>query len=142
MSSPNSWILHVDLSSGEVERKPVEEGIDSAFLGGSGVGWKLVADHLQAHVDPLSPENLISINPGVFVGTLTPGTPKTTVITKFPTIASEDGKHYVGACTAGGRYLGIALKRAGCHHLLITGKASHPVYLRIRDGGADIVDAR
>ena len=142
MSSPNSWILHVDLSSGEVERKPVEERIDSAFLGGSGVGWKLVTDHLQAHIDPLSPENLISINPGVFVGTLTPGTPKTTVITKFPTIASEDGKHYVGACTAGGRYLGIALKRAGCHHLLITGKASHPVYLRIRDGGADIVDAR
>ena len=142
MSSPNSWILHVDLSSGEVERKPVEEGIDSAFLGGSGVGWKLVADHLQAHIDPLSPENLISINPGVFVGTLTPGTPKTTVITKFPTIASEDGKHYIGACTGGSRYMGIALKRAGCHHLLITGKAPHPVYLRIRDGGADIVDAR
>jgi len=142
VSRPSSWIVHVDLSSGKVERKPVKEGVDSAFLGGSGVGWKLVAERLQAHIDPFSPQNLISINPGFLVGTLTPGTPKTTVITKFPTIASEDGKHYIGACTGGSRYMGIALKRAGCHHLLVTGKAPHPVYLRIRDGGADIVDAR
>ncbi|HHR85392.1 MAG TPA: hypothetical protein ENL23_03475, partial [Candidatus Acetothermia bacterium] len=85
--------------------------------------------------------NVISVNPGVLVGMLTPGTPKTTVITKFPTIAAEDGRHYIGASTGGSRYLGIALKRAGCHHLLITGKSPRPVYLRVRDGGADIVPA-
>lgn len=131
MPRPKSWIVHVNLSTGKVQRNPVTEEINSAFLGGSGVGWKLIADNLKARVDPLSPDNIISINPGILVGTLTPGAPKTTVITKFPTIAAEDGKHFVGSCTTGGRYLGIALKRASCHHLLITGKASSPVYLRL-----------
>ena len=133
MNRPKRWIRYVDLTRGEIRSELVEEKTDREFLGGSGVGWKLMADHLPPGVDPLSPENLICINPGILVGTLTVGAPKTTVITKFPTTASEDGKHYVGSCTTGGRYLGIALNRAGCHHLLITGKAEKPVYLRIRD---------
>ena len=142
MSRPTSWILHVDLESEKVERAPVGAKVNSGLLGGSGVGWKLVADELSPDTDPFSPQNPISINPGILVGTLTPGTPKITAITKFPTIASEDGKHYVGACTTGGRYFGLALKRAGCHHLIITGKAARPVYLRIRDDDIDLVDAQ
>ena len=141
MTRPTSWIVRVDLSTGKVERKSVDDALHRAYLGGPGVGWRLMADALRPGIDPLSPENIICINPGVLVGTLTPGTPKTTVITKFPTEASEDGKHFVGACTAGGRYLGIALKRAGCHHLLITGKADRPSYLRIRDETIELVDA-
>ena len=133
MTRPTSWIVRVDLSTGAVERMVVSAELQEAYLGGPGVGWRLMADALAPGIDPLSPENVICINPGVLVGTLTPGTPKTTVITKFPTEASEDGKHFVGSCTAGGRFLGIALKRAGCHHLLITGKAPRPSYLRIRD---------
>jgi aldehyde:ferredoxin oxidoreductase len=134
--------MRVDLSAGTVEKEAVEEATNSRFLGGSGVGWKLIADDLRPEIDPLSPANIISMNPGVLVGTLTPGTPKTTAITKFPTIATEEGKFYVGSCTTGGRYLGIALKRAGCHHLLITGKADSPVYLRIRDGDVDLIGAQ
>ena len=141
MTRPTSWIVRVDLSTGAVERTPVDDALQQAYLGGPGVGWRLLADALPPGVDPLSPENIICINPGVLVGTLTPGTPKTTVITKFPTLASEDGKHFIGACTAGGRFLGIALKRAGCHHLLITGKAPRPSYLRIRDQSIELVDA-
>ncbi len=141
MTRPTSWGVRVNLSTRRVDRAPVEQALSDAFLGGSGVGWRLMADALRPGIDPLSPENIICINPGVLVGTLTPGTPKTTVITKFPTTASEDGKHFIGACTAGGRYLGIALKRAGCHHLLITGKADRPSFLRIRDDAIDVVDA-
>ena len=141
MTSPTSWVVRVDLSTGKVERSPVDGALHRAYLGGPGVGWRLMADALPPGIDPLSPENVICINPGVLVGTLTPGTPKTTVITKFPTLASEAGKHFVGSCTAGGRYLGIALKRAGCHHLLITGRAACPSYLRIRDEAIELVDA-
>ena len=141
MTRPTSWIARVDLSTGAVERTPVDHALQQAYLGGPGVGWRLMADALPPGTDPLSPGNVICINPGVLVGTLTPGTPKTTAITKFPTFASEDGKHFVGACTAGGRFLGIALKRAGCHHLLITGKAPRPSYLRIQDQSIELVDA-
>lgn len=141
MTRPTSYIVRVDLSRGSVERTAVDDTLNRDYLGGPGVGWRLMADALAPGVDPLSPDNVICINPGVLVGTLTPGTPKTTVITKFPTLASEDGKHFIGACTAGGRYLGVALKRAGCHHLLITGKAERPSYLRIRDDEIELVDA-
>jgi len=141
MKRPTTWIVRVDLSTGKVDRTPVDDALNAAYLGGSGVGWRLMSDALAPGIDPLSPANIICINPGVLVGTLTPGTPKTTVITKFPTLASEDGKHFIGACTAGGRYLGIALKRAGCHHLLITGKAPRPSYLRIHDQTIELVDA-
>ena len=141
MTRPTSWIVQVDLSTENVERTPVPDALNGAYLGGAGVGWRLMADALAPGIDPLSPENVICINPGVLVGTLTPGTPKTTAITKFPTLASEDGKHFIGACTAGGRYLGLALKRAECHHLMITGKAEKPCLLRIRDESIDLVDA-
>ena len=141
MTRPTSWIVQVDLSTENVERTPVPDALNGAYLGGAGVGWRLMADALAPGIDPLSPENVICINPGVLVGTLTPGTPKTTAITKFPALASEDGKHFIGACTAGGRYLGLALKRAECHHLMITGKAEKPCLLRIRDESIDLVDA-
>jgi len=141
MSRPIRWIRYVDMTSGVVRSEQVPESVDREFLGGCGVGWKLMADNLPQGVDPLSPENVICINPGILAGTLTAGAPKTTVITKFPTIASDDGKHYIGACTTGGRYLGIALNRAGCHHLLVSGKSPKPVYLRIRDQQIELVDA-
>jgi len=141
VTRPTSYIVRVDLTTGNVERTVVDDALNRDYLGGPGVGWRLMADALPPGIDPLSPDNVICINPGVLVGTLTPGTPKTTVITKFPTLASEDGKHFIGACTAGGRYLGVALKRAGCHHLLIRGKAERPSYLRIRDDEIELVDA-
>jgi aldehyde:ferredoxin oxidoreductase len=120
----------------------VDVQTDRDLIGGCGVGWKLAADHLPIRVDPFSPENLIIINPVLLVGMLTPGTPKSTAITKYPTYASDDDRFYVGASTTGGRYFGIALNRAGCHHLVISGKAPSPVYLRIRDDSVDLVDAQ
>lgn len=141
MPRPGHWTVFVDLSTGEVTREPVEAQANQDLLGGCGVGWNLAADHLLARADPLSPDNKIIINPGLLVGTLTPGTPKTTAITKYPTYASDDERFYVGASTAGGRYFGVALNRAGCQHLVISGKAPSPVYLRIRDERIELVDA-
>jgi len=142
MPRPRHWTVFVNLSTGEVNRESVDEQVDRDLIGGCGVGWKLAADYLPPKVDPLSPDNLIIINPGLFVGTLTPGSPKTTVITKFPTIASDDERFYIGASTGGGRYFGIAMNRAGCHHLVISGKAPKPVYLRILDEEIELVEAK
>jgi aldehyde:ferredoxin oxidoreductase len=142
MTRPNHWTVFVDLSTGRVTREPVDLQENHELIGGSGVGWALAADHLPARIDPLSPENRIFINPGLLVGTFTPGTPKTTAITKFPTIASDDERFYVGSATTGGRYFGIALNRAGCQHLVISGKAPSPAYLQIQDDKIVLVDAK
>jgi len=137
--SERTW--YVDLS--ERRSWSEEASLDDVgpLIGGSGRGWKIVADRLASGVDPFSAENVVVLNPGVFVGTRTIGSPKLTAITKFPTIASEDRRHYTGSCTSGGRYFAIGMRQAGCDRLVILGKADRPVVLAVRDRGVEITDA-
>ena len=100
-----------------------------------------MTDRLPAGIDPYSPENVVILNPGVFVGTRTIGSPKLTAITKFPTIASEDGRFFTGSCTGGGRYFAIGMRQAGCDRLVILGRADRPVVVAVRDRGVEIEDA-
>lgn len=110
-------------------------------LGGAGYGWQILSEQLPARIDPFSPENMIVLNPGVLVGTRTVGASKLTAITKFPTVASPDGRFYVGSCTSGGRYFALGMRQAGCDRLVIQGKASEPVILAVRDSGISIEPA-
>ena len=132
---------YIDLSSGRTWAEEMAFDDVSPVIGGSGRGWQILADSLPPRIDPLSPENIVILNPGVFVGTRTLGSPKLTVITKFPTIASEDRRFFTGSCTSGGRYFAIGMRQAGCDRLVILGKAERPVYLAIRDRGVEIEDA-
>ncbi|MCD6535658.1 MAG: aldehyde ferredoxin oxidoreductase, partial [Thaumarchaeota archaeon] len=124
-------VWKVDLTSQKVEKWKVDPETVKSFIGGSGVGWKLAADLIKPGIDPFSPENVLIFNPSVLAGTLSPGTPKVILITKFATIATEDNKHFIGAASGGGRYFTLGLKQAGCDHLVITGKSEKPIYLRI-----------
>jgi aldehyde:ferredoxin oxidoreductase len=134
----------VDLSQGKTWSETSASSVDAyrGLLGGSGYGWKLMLDHLPPGADPFSAENLVVLNPGALVGTRSVGASKLTAITKFPTVASPDHKHFIGSCTSGGRYFALGLRQAGCDHLVITGRSEHPVYITVRDGGVSIEDAR
>jgi len=139
-----TWVdrtWYVDLTTGKTWREDRPYDRVAPMIGGSGFGWKLAADHLPAHVDPFSPENLVVLSPGVFVGTRTIGSPKVTAITKFPTIASRDRRFVTGACTGGGRYFGVGMRQAGCDRLVLLGQADRPVWIALRDAGASIEDA-
>jgi len=131
----------VDLTRRDVwyEERPHHEVAE--VLGGSGFGWQIIADRLPAGIDPFAPENMIVLNPGVLVGTRTVGASKLTAITKFPTVASPDGRFYIGSCTSGGRYFAIGMRQAGCDRLVIQGKASEPVIVAVRDDGIAIEPA-
>ncbi len=134
-----TWFVDLTRSQVHVEERAYDEVAD--VLGGAGFGWRIVADRLPAGIDPFSPENMIVLNPGTLVGTRVLGTSKLTAITKFPTVASADHRHYVGSCTSGGRYFAIGMRQAGCDRLVIQGKASKPVILAIRDDGLSIEPA-
>jgi len=132
---------YVDLSSGRTWTESVEPSDIDPVIGGSGYGWKIASELLPLGADPLSPENVVVLNPGVFVGTRTLGSSKLTAITKFPTVASEDGRYFTGSATSGGRYFAIGMRQAGCDRLVILGRADKPVYIAIRDQGIQIEDA-
>ncbi|UCD56612.1 MAG: hypothetical protein JSV16_12375, partial [Candidatus Hydrogenedentota bacterium] len=90
---------------------------------------------------PLSPENPIVLGAGPLIGAPVPGAAKVAGTTKFALPAAEDGRCYVASGASGSQRFGVMLKRAGYDHLVITGRASKPVYIRILDDDVGIIDA-
>ena len=77
-------ILYVDLSTGQIEKQPLDIEMAQRFLGGSGINYRLGYDLLKPGVDPLSPDNGIILGSGPFSGTLVPSNSRLMATTKFP----------------------------------------------------------
>lgn len=135
-------ILFVDLSSGNIREEPLDIGLAEKFVGGPGIGYKLLCDSLKPDTDPLSPENPIAIGIGALGGTLVPGSGKCTLTMKYPIAASRrEEKNFVSMATGGSRRFGSMMKNAGYDHILITGRADKPSYLKVTDESVEICDA-
>lgn len=127
-------ILHVDLTSGKIKTEELDTAVAKRFIGGWGMNAKLAYDHTTPGTDPYAPGNPIVIGAGLLVGTLAPCAAKTSITTKCPiagTVTTAVGSMNLGAC----------LKWAGYEHVIITGKAERPVYLKIVDDDVEICDA-
>jgi aldehyde:ferredoxin oxidoreductase len=128
-------ILHVDLTKNEVHKEPVAPELAKAFLGGLGFSVKLAYEHIKPGIEPLSPENTIIIGAGPLVGTIAPGSSRIYAAAKFPI------NNAIGWAGAGGMTFGGMLKNAGYDNVVIKGRASRPVYLKIFDDDVEICDA-
>ena len=56
MRTSGESVCYVDLTKGKCWREEVLPETISPYLGGSGFGWALVAEHLLPKADPFSPE--------------------------------------------------------------------------------------
>jgi aldehyde:ferredoxin oxidoreductase len=127
-------ILNVDLSTGRMYDEPLDESLCRDFLGGYGIGAKILYDRMAAGVDALGPDNLL----GFFTGPLT-GSPsiegnRFVVVCKSPLTGTW------GDANCGGTF-GPHLKFAGYDGILFSGISDQPVYLAIEDGRAELRDA-
>jgi aldehyde:ferredoxin oxidoreductase len=127
-------ILNVDLTTGALTDETLDEDLCRRFLGGYGLGAKLLYDRMPAGVDPLGPESLL----GFFTGPLT-GSPciegnRFVVVCKSPLTGTW------GDANCGGTF-GPHLKFAGYDGILIRGIAATPVALVIDNGRAELRDA-
>lgn len=135
-------ILHIDLSSGDVRREPLDIELAKKFVGGSGIGFRLIYDLLKPDTDPLSPDSPIILNLGPLIGTMSPCSSKCGATMKFPVPATRSGgKHIIDTAFGGGRRFGAMLKNAGYDHIVITGRARQPSYLKIIDDTIEVCDA-
>jgi len=50
-------ILRVDLSTGRVETEPLKEKLAKQYIGGIGLGIRLLMDNSKPGVDAFSPDN-------------------------------------------------------------------------------------
>lgn len=119
-------ILHVNLTKGEIRKEPLDMEMARKYIGGGGFTGRIIADHADLKADPLSPENVIVYAPGALCGTMATGASKLRFMTKQPASKSWGSGSGSGA-------LGYMIKSAGYDAVVITGRASKPVYLLIED---------
>jgi aldehyde:ferredoxin oxidoreductase len=124
-------VAFVDLTSGSVTNESLPEQVYRSFIGGAGLGAKILYDRMKAGVDPLGPENMLGFLPGLLNGTGTPMATKYTVVTKSPL------SYTWGDANSGG-LLSSELKAAGYDGIFFTGTASKPVYVLINDATIEI----
>lgn len=138
-------ILEVNLSSSEIKKREPDTSDYIHFLGGRGLGMKLLWDELpEPGTDPLSPENPLLFMPGPFSGFPLPSASRTCVVTKSP-ITSPEKTKFAHASTVSysnmGGFFGPEIRFAGYDGILIRGKSDRPVYLKIDDDRVEIKDA-
>jgi aldehyde:ferredoxin oxidoreductase len=135
-------LLYIDLTSGNTKTEPLDMTMATKYIGGCGIGERLLCDLLRPSIDPLSPDNPIIICAGPLVGTGTPGAAKIEMLTKSPASANKDhSKHFIPRASGGSRRFGTTMKRAGYDQIIITGHAETPVYLKIVDDEIEICPA-
>jgi len=134
-------ILWVNLSTGKIEKEPLDIELATKFVGSCGVHHVLAYDLFKPGLDPFSPEAPILIGAGPLVGTLTPGAGQIEGTIKFPLPASSDNRYYIASGSSGSNNFGYMLKAAGFDHLIILGRAEKPVYLKIIDDNVETCDA-
>ncbi|MFW6105598.1 MAG: aldehyde ferredoxin oxidoreductase N-terminal domain-containing protein, partial [Chloroflexota bacterium] len=130
----NRKIAYINLTTGEIETKPIPLAVRKKFLGGRGLDMYLMYNHIKPGVDPLGPDNVACISAGVLVGTLASASARTHIGGKSPLTG------FVGSANMGG-FFSTELRLAGSDHLVIKGKAKKPVYLWIHNGEIEIRDA-
>ena len=127
-------IAYIDLSTGEIEIKPIPQKARKLFLGGRGLDAYLLYNHTKQGVDPLSPDNVLMVSAGILSATLASATSRTHIMAKSPLT------DLLGSANMGG-FFAPELAWAGFHHLVIKGKADKPVYIWINNGAIEIRDA-
>jgi aldehyde:ferredoxin oxidoreductase len=109
-------VLRIDLTSGHAERVPLPEAMLREYLGGSGLGTRLLLDAGAAEADPLSAEASLVFAFSPLVGSPLTTSAKFAVVSKSPlTGRINDSLASSGFAVAG--------KGVGCDAILITGRA-------------------
>ena len=120
-------VLRIDVSGGSAERVPLADPVLRQFIGGSGLGVKLLLDEGCADLDPLDPRS-----PLVFAFSPLVGSPLTTSA-KFAVVSKSPLTNRVNDSLASSGFA-IAGKSNGCDAIVIVGRAPELSVLIIDDG--------
>jgi aldehyde:ferredoxin oxidoreductase len=127
-------ILWVDLSKKKITEEPLDEKMGRDFLGGYGLGARIIFSRQKAGVDPMGPDAILGLVTGVLTGTDAMGGSRYVMVGKSPLTGGW------GDANSGGN-VGPYLKFAGYDAVFFTGISDKPVYLLIDNGKAELKDA-
>lgn len=127
-------ILRVNLTNGTISIEALDQKMAKDFIGGRGLGSKILYNEVSPQVDPLGPDNKLIFAIGPLTGTAAPVSGRHMVITKSPLTNTI-------ACSNSGGFWGFALKAAGYDAIIFEGRAEKPVYILIEDDEIELKDA-
>lgn len=127
-------LLFVNLSDGSIKEETPTERIYREFVGGNGLGVRILYERMNARANALGPENILGFVAGSLTGTPAPGSGRHMLVTKSPLTGTW------AESNSGGTF-GPELKTAGYDGVFFFGISPKPVYLLIRNGSAELRDA-
>lgn len=128
-------LLRVDLGTGNCSHVRFGQDVLRRYIGGSGLGARVLFDETTSSTDPLGPGNVLAFLTGPLTGTRAITSGRHAVVARSPLTGLW------GESDAGGTW-GATLKRAGVDGLILNGASDHPIYVVVSEGKAEIRDAR
>ncbi|MFQ5610569.1 MAG: aldehyde ferredoxin oxidoreductase family protein [Anaerolineae bacterium] len=122
-TSSRNTLLRINLSERTATAEDISPGL-AAYVGGMGIGVKLLLDEVPAGTDALGAGNKLIFAVGPLTGTHAPMFPQTCIVTKSPLTGTILNAY------AGGT-LGPEIKQAGYDALVFEGAAAEPVFVFI-----------
>ena len=126
--------LDINLSSKKINVKQLDMALAKKYIGGKGLGAKILYEELKKGIDPLGPDNIILFMTGPLSGTPVVTSGRWCIVTKSPhTGIFLDSQ-------IGGKF-GHSLKKAGYDFIIVRGKSKTPCYINIKDDDVSILSA-
>jgi aldehyde:ferredoxin oxidoreductase len=127
-------LLFVNLTTGKISEETRDESFYRKYIGGAGLGARILYDRMPAGADPLGPDNILGFTTGPLTGVPGLQASRFIVVCKSPLTGAW-------ADSNSGGYFAPYLKYAGYDAVFFSGISPKPVYLHIQEGRAEIKDA-
>jgi len=127
-------LVFVNLSTGAIEIRDLKEEDARNFLGGYGLGAKILYEEMPANADVFGEDSMIGLVAGPTAGTGVMFGGRYSVVSKSPVTGGWND-------ASSGGYFAPVLKSAGFDGIFINGISDKPVYILLDDGKVEIKDA-
>ncbi len=126
--------LSVNLTNENVQALDIDDTTLHQYLGGRGLGLKLLSNFVKPTIDPLGPENHLIFSTGPLTGTSVQTSSRLALVTKSPLTG------LILYSNTGGS-IGYVLKSTGYDVIDVSGALNSPGYLHITgEGHASIIE--
>ncbi len=127
-------VLWADLGSRATREEEIPDELYQQVLAGMGLAAKILMREIPKDADPMGPDNVLALVPGLLTGTGAQMAGRWMAAAKSPLTGGW------GDANGGGDF-SPSIKRAGYDGIFIKGVSENPVYLNVTDEKAEIKDA-